>query len=152
MAKAAAIGRTRRKTRQGSGWMGGVFCGALLAVAPAYALLLGGSLLPGLAAWLISSARPRRTAVAMLLFGLAMTADRIGDLWQIGGSLGEAWNLLAAPVPLLMAWFAAAFGWALTELLPLAVSAAFEFEAQRQSLSLRRARRRVVEGWELGDR
>jgi hypothetical protein len=50
-----------------------------------------------------------------------------------------------------MAWFAAAFGWALTELLPLAVGAVLEIEAQRQSLGLRRARRQVREGWRLDE-
>lgn len=133
------------------GWLIGVLCGVLLAAAPAYALLLGGFLLPGLATWAVARQHPGRIAQTMLLFGSALTVNRIRTLWESGGGLEVAGTLLADPLSLAMAWFAAAFGWALTELLPLAVGAVLEIEAQRQSLGLRRARRQVREGWRLDE-
>ncbi len=145
MATTAVMARHQTK----SGWMGGLVCGALLAVAPPYAILLAGCLLPGLAAWVFLPERPRRTAQAMLLFGLATSCAPLRRLWDGGGGLAVAWSQLTDPLPLAIAWFAAAFGWALAELLPLAAAAALEFEAQRQRTSLQKARRRVVDGWEL---
>lgn len=128
-------------------WVQGLACGALVALAPAVAVLLGVLLLPGLAALWLDHRPGRPLARSILLCGAAACITPVRDLWSAGQSVDASLSLLSDIGSIGTAWSAAAAGWLLAELLPVVVRVGLEASSLARMAQLRSARAKVVEEW-----
>lgn len=143
-----------RRVSGGSGsllWAQGLACGAILAFAPATALLLVILFWPVLIAFVLDKAPGWPMARAVALCSAAASIGPVHAAWNAGfgmqASLAEAanWSVLA------LSWCAAAAGWALSVLAPLAVRAILELMSTTRVTRLRAARARLLAAWRLDE-
>jgi hypothetical protein len=130
-------------------WVQGLLCGALVAMAPALAVLLGVLLAPSLLALALerSSGRPVLRGVALWNASACVSPVRV--LWSGGHGLGAAMALLGDTRLLATAWAAGAMGWLLAELCPLGLRLALDATAAAQAARLRARRARLAGEWSL---
>jgi hypothetical protein len=124
-------------------------CGVLAAIAPGIATLAAGLLIPGLVALKLDQDPGRPIARTVLTCGLAGCVQPVITLWNMGQSFDTAIAILTDPTAIGIAWSAAAAGWLLTQITPLAVRAALEATALARSTRLRAMRSRTAETWGL---
>lgn len=130
-------------------WLSGLACGALAAIAPGIAIVAAGLLVPGVFALKLDREPGRPVARTVLTCGLAGCVQPVITLWNTGQSFDTAIAIVTDPTTLGVAWSAAAAGWLLTQIAPLAVRAGLEAAALARSSRLRAARSRIVETWGL---
>ena len=130
-------------------WLSGLTCGALVAIAPGIATVAAGLLLPGIVALKFDHESGRPIARTVLTCGLAGCVHPVITLWNSGQSFDAATSIVTDPATLGYAWSAAAAGWLLTQITPLAVRAALEAAAMARSARLRASRSRIAETWGL---
>jgi hypothetical protein len=128
-------------------WLQGLGCGAVVALVPAMALLLGVLLLPGLLAVLYDRQGGRPVARTVLLCGTAAAVAPIIVLWSAGNSMDACVELLGDLRVVGTAWSAAAAGWILAELAPVAVLVVLEAITQSRAARLRAERDRLAAEW-----
>jgi hypothetical protein len=131
------------------GWMQGLACGGLVAVLPPTALLLGALLGPALAALFLDRQPGKPVARSVLLFALAASVRPIRMLWVAGHTMATSIVLATDPDIVGTAWAAAAAGWLLAELTPLAVRIVLEAISRAQATRLLAARAALAEEWGL---
>jgi len=124
-------------------------CGALVAFAPAIALLLGSLLLPGIIAWMLDSTPGRGVGRGAIMCGLAAAIGPLLRVWQQG--IGwETCVALASDLGVLApAWLAAGAGWLTGELSPYAIRLVLDIDARAHAASLRAARAALEQEWGL---
>jgi hypothetical protein len=140
-----AMARTPR--RHSLIWLQGLGCGAAVALVPAIALLVGVLLLPGVLAVLYDRQGGRPVARTVLLFGTAATVAPTLGLWDAGNNMDACLVLLSDLRVVGTAWSAAAAGWILAELAPVAALVVLEGITQARSARLRAARDRLAAEW-----
>lgn len=119
----------------------------MAALAPAMAVLLAMLLLPAGLAVLYDRGGGRPVARAVVLFTAAAAVQPAAALWRAGDSL-QACSVLLGDVRVIgMVWSAAAVGWLLAELIPLAARAVLETTSRARSLRLRSERNGLVQDW-----
>ena len=126
-------------------------CGALVAIAPALALLLAVLLGPSLLALALERAAGRPVLRSVVLCNAAGCVAPVRALWAGGHNLAAAEALLGDSRLLAIAWAAGAVGWVLAELCPLGVRLVLEAAAGAQMVRLRARRARLAETWSLED-
>jgi len=131
-------------------WLSGLACGVLAAIAPGIAILAAGLLVPGAVALRLDREPGKPVARTVLTCGLAGCVHPVITLWNMGQSFDAAFAIVSDPMTLGLAWSAAAAGWLLTQVAPLAVRAALEAAVLTRSVRLRAARSRIAETWGLG--
>jgi hypothetical protein len=149
-AKRAVAGTASPGPRQHSMvWLQGLLCGALAMLAPPTALLMSVLLGPALLALIFDrqSGRPRARSIA--LFGMAASVEPLRTLWVSGHSMQVAADLLGDLHVLETAWAAAAAGWLLAEVAPVAVRATLEALSISRAVRLRASRSRLADEWRL---
>ncbi len=112
MAKAASSASPRRSWF----WLQGMVCGVAAAAVPGTALVIGVLLAPAIALYLMAPAANRPVARAMLLMGAAATMMPLRLLWEQGGTLDAALDLLSDPGRPLLSWFACGTAWCLGQI------------------------------------
>ena len=148
--KAAPAPTTKPQPRQHSlVWLQGLLCGAMATLATPTALLLGVLLGPALLAMLLDREPGRPRARSIALCSMAAAIDPLRTLWTAGHSMATATALLGNVRIVGMAWSAAAAGWLLAEVMPIAVRAALEALSIARAARLRAERARLVETWGL---
>jgi hypothetical protein len=140
-----AMARTPR--RHSLVWLQGLGCGAVVALVPAMALLLGVLLLPGVLAVLYDRQGGRPVARTVLLCGTAAAVAPILTLWSAGNTMDACVALLGDLRVVGTAWSAAAAGWILAELAPVAVLVVLETITQTRTARLRAERDRLAADW-----
>jgi hypothetical protein len=130
-------------------WLSGLACGMLAMVAPGLAILAAGLLAPGLVALKLDREPGRPVARTIMTFGLAACVQPVMTLWNSGQSFNAAIAIVTDPAVAGMAWSAAAAGWLLTQLMPLAIRAVLEATTLARATRLRAARLRLAEAWGL---
>jgi hypothetical protein len=128
-------------------WLQGLLCGAVATLATPTALLLGVLLAPVLLALGLDREPGRPRARAIALCSMAAAVDPLRTLWISGHSLATASALLGNLQVVGTAWSAAAGGWLLAEVLPLAVRAALETLSIARASRLQAERARLIEAW-----
>ena len=130
-------------------WLQGLLCGAMATLATPTALLLGVLLGPALLAaharspaWTAAGAQHRP-------FQHGGSIDPLRTLWTTGHTIATATALLGNLRIVGMAWSAAAGGWLLAEITPIAVRAALEGLGMARAARLRAERAKLVETWGL---
>jgi hypothetical protein len=130
-------------------WLQGLLCGALATLATPTALLLGVLLAPAFLAIALDQDAGRPRARSIALFSMAASVGPLRTLWTSGHSLFTATTLLTDPRVVGTAWSAAAVGWLLTEMMPLAVRALLDALSTARKTRLEAERARLVEAWRL---
>jgi hypothetical protein len=130
-------------------WLQGLLCGAVVTLATPTALLLGVLLGPALLALLCDRQPGRPKARSIALCSMAASIDPLRTLWVAGHSMSAAMALLGNTQIIVVAWSAAATGWLLAEIIPVAVRAALEALSISRAARLRAARAALIEEWGL---
>ncbi len=128
-------------------WLQGLLCGALVTLATPTALLIGVLFLPALIASALDRQPGKPIARSIALFGLCGIVGPVLNLWAAGHRIAAAITLATDPDNLLLAWGAAATGWVLAELAPVAVRAALEALALSRAVRLRAERAGYESEW-----
>ncbi len=144
-----AMARTPR--RHSMVWLQGLGCGAVVALVPAMALLLGVLLLPGVLAVLYDRQGGRPVARTVLLCGTAAAVAPMLALWGAGNNIDACLVLLSDLRVVGTAWSTAAAGWILAELAPVAALVVLEAITQTRAARLRAAREKLVAEWGFED-
>jgi hypothetical protein len=113
------------------------------------ALLLGVLLAPALLAVVLDHQPGRPRARSIALCSMAAAVDPLRTLWTTGHTIATATALLGNLRIVGMAWSAAAAGWLLAEITPIAVRAALEGLGIARAARLRAERAKLVEIWGL---
>jgi hypothetical protein len=113
------------------------------------ALLLGVLLGPALLAVVLDHQPGRPRARSIALCSMAAAVDPLRTLWTTGHTIATATALLGNLRIVGMAWSAAAVGWLLAEITPIAVRAALEGLGIARAARLRAERAKLVEIWGL---
>ena len=130
-------------------WLSGLACGVLATIAPGIAILAAGLLAPGVVALKLDQEPGRPVARTVLTCGLTGCVHPVMTLWNSGQSFYTAIAIIMDPSIIGIAWSAAAGGWLLTQIAPLAVRTALEAAALTRATRLRAARTRIAEAWGL---
>jgi hypothetical protein len=128
-------------------WLQGLGCGAVVALVPAMALLLGVLLLPGVLAVLYDRQGGRPVARTVLLCGTAASVSPTLALWGAGNAMDAGLALLGDLRVVGTAWSAAAAGWLLAELAPVVTLVVLEAVTQTRAARLRAEREKLVAEW-----
>ncbi len=126
-------------------WIQGLLCGGLVAMLPPTALLLGVLLGPALLALFLDPQPGKPIARSVLLCTLAACVKPVRMLWAAGHSMAASMALATDADIIGTAWAAAAAGWLLAELLPVAVRVVLEAMSLRQAARLRAVRAALAE-------
>jgi len=130
-------------------WMQGLACGGLVAVLPSVALLLGVLLGPALFGLYLDRQAGKPIARSLLLCSLAACVKPVRTLWATGHGVAASIALATDPEVVGTAWAAAAAGWLLAELAPVAVRVVLETLSRTRAAQLRAARAALAEEWGL---
>ncbi len=129
-------------------WWGGLGCGAIVVLSPGTAVLLSSLLVPVLLlALLPEEGRGGRIVRAGLLFGLAGGVHPLRALWEGGGSINVAVELIRQPAVLFTAWTAVAASWFVSEVACMALRLAADLSAASKRRSLVAAVTKLEEEW-----
>ncbi len=132
-----------------AGYLQGMVAGAAAVLAPPTGLLVAVLLAPGIAALLLDQRPGKPVARTVLLFGMAATVAPLRSLWQLDHGMAVALSLLSQPAVLAVSWMAGAFGWLLTELIPLVVGLSVSLRLRDQQIKLQRRRKALEKEWDL---
>jgi len=148
MAKRSHAKPEAGQPRQGSlVWAQGLLCGALVTLATPTALLLGVLLGPAMIAVLLDREPGRPTGRSVALFSMAASVEPLKTLWTTGHSMQSAVNQVCSLDLVATAWSAAAAGWLLAQILPIAMRTVLEGLGMARSARLRAERGKLVADW-----
>jgi hypothetical protein len=149
-AKAKSAPKPNVGGRRSYVWLQGLFCGALVTLAPALAMLLAFLLAPGLVATVLDRSPGRAVSRGVLLFGLAASVGPAKTLWEANLSTPTAVQLMTDPLIFGTAWAAAAAGWLVAEVAPILVEMALTSARKLRASKLEATRTKFAEEWGLG--
>ena len=130
-------------------WIQGLLCGGLVAMLPPTALLHGVLLGPALLGLFLDPQPGKPVARSILLCTLAACVKPVRLLWAAGHTMAVSMALATDADIIGTAWAAAAAGWLLAELTPVAVRVVLEGMSLRQAARLRAVRAALAEEWGL---
>lgn len=152
MANAARKPAKAARAAAGSGlWLSGLACGAVLAFAPALAVLAAALLAPAGIAAVLESHTGRPVTRAMALSGGTFVLAPCWRLVREGLTMTNVLDQLADPLTAGAAWFAGIVGWALCELLPVALQAASDLRVAARVKHLEDTAKSLRASWDLPD-
>ena len=128
-------------------WLQGLLCGGLVTLATPTALLVGVLFLPAIIAITMDRQPGKPIARSVALFGFCGIVGPVISLWLAGHTIPIASTLAMDMNNVLLAWGAAATGWVLAELSPIAVRAVLEALALSRAARLRAERVRYEAEW-----
>ncbi len=107
------MGRNARRggLRGSRTWLHGIVCGAIVAALPGVAVIAATLLLPAVAYRLAYGTDREGPARAMLLVSAAGLFAPLRLLWDQGGTLSAALDVLSDPARPLLAWCGCGVGW-----------------------------------------
>ena len=130
-------------------WLQGLLCGALVTLATPTALLIGVLLGPSLLAALLDTEQGKPVGRSVVLFSMAASVQPLKTLWMSGHTMQVAATLVGDLHVVGTAWIAAAAGWLLAQILPIAVRTVLDALGLARSAQLRGERTKLVSEWGL---
>ena len=146
MAKAKAAASPKRSWF----WLQGLLCGVVAATIPGTALLAAVLLGPSLAMLATEQVEGHPIARSMLLMGLAATVMPMRVLWDHGGSIDAALDVLGDPGRPLLAWGASGAGWLVGQVADLLTRFVMDAQAARAIQLLDQERAELTREWTPG--
>ena len=144
-----AVARNAHSAGGGLRLAQGLGCGLAVAFAPPTALLATVLLAPGVLALVLDYSTGQAEARAVLLCGLAAAVQPLLVLWRTGHLLPTALGMIGDLDVVGPAWAAAAGGWLLVQLAPLAVQLVLDTASRRRAAALRARRQALATEWGL---
>ena len=139
------------RSRQSLIWLQGLLCGAMATLATPTTLLLTVLLAPSLLAVLLDHKAGRPMARSIALANMAASVTPLHALWAAGHTTSAALGLVTDAGIVATAWSAAACGWLLAELAPVAVRAALDGMSAARATRLRVERAQLSAAWGLDE-
>jgi hypothetical protein len=130
-------------------WLQGLACGALLAFAPAMALLLGVLLAPAIACFAADMEQGRGATRSVAIACVAGALSPAWHLWLAGNAFGVAITLLCDPLTLVLAWGAGACAWALCQVVPALLQSLWSVRETLRTHKIEAEMKRIREEWHL---
>jgi|SRR5579859_1623805 len=130
-------------------WLQGLLCGALATLATPTALLLSVLLGPALLAAFLDAEQGKPVGRSVVLFSMAASVEPLKTLWMSGHTMQVAASLVGDLQVVGYAWIAAAAGWLLAQVLPIAVRTVLDALGLARSAQLRAERAKLVSEWGL---
>lgn len=128
-------------------WAQGLLCGALVAMAPALAVLLGVLAAPVWLGFALERAAGRPVLRCVALCTAAACVGPVRAFWSGGHGMGAALALVTDGRVVAATWGAGAAGWVLVELCPLGARLALEATTQARIVRLRARRTQLAKAW-----
>ncbi|MDQ2803890.1 MAG: hypothetical protein M3Y41_14900 [Pseudomonadota bacterium] len=132
-------------------WVQGLLCGAIAAILPSVAFVLAVLLWPVAAAAAADRAPGRPIVRSVGLCSAAACVAPARALLLTGHGWSESLALVSDLRVISLAWGAAAAGWLLTEVSPLAVRLALDGLNATRAARLRAERAKLAEQWAFAD-
>lgn len=130
----------------------GLSGGTLIALSPDIAVPMTILLLPGLITLLMDRTPGQRLARAMLLFQAAAALGPLRQAWYSCSGLHECLDYLLPPNVVIKVWLAAAFAWAMTQMLPIGLKLLEDHRLRRRRVELEKRRKELADEWGLAAR
>jgi hypothetical protein len=132
-------------------WLQGLVCGALLAFAPAMALLLAVLMAPALASLAadLEKGRGMTRSVAIACAGGALAPA--WHLWLAQDEIGAALALLSDPLNLVLAWGGGACAWALCQVVPALLQSVWSVRESVRAHKIEAEMQQIREEWHLDE-
>ena len=130
-------------------WLQGLLCGALATLATPTALLLGVLLGPAIVALTLDGEPGKPTGRTVALFSMAASVGPLKTLWTTGHTMAVAADLVANLNVVATTWTAAAAGWLLAQILPIAIRSVLDAIGMARSVRLRAERAKLISDWGL---
>jgi hypothetical protein len=137
------------KTKASAMWLQGLACGALLAFAPAMALLLGVLLAPAIASFAADMEKARGATRSVAIACAAGALAPAWHLWLAGDQLAAAINLLCDPLNLLLAWGGGACAWALCQVVPAVLQSLWAVRETLRAHKIEAEMKKIRDEWHL---
>ncbi len=128
-------------------WLQGALCGGLVVLAPGTALVLATLLAVALATLGFEQTPGRPVARSMLLMAGATSLAPVVHLWEQGGSLGAAVDILADPAVPLWSWAASGSAWLIGQIWEVVSLFIMQKADEHAENRLREERAKLVEEW-----
>ncbi len=133
-------------------WLGGLVCGAVVALATPYAVLAGAALAPGVLVLLLEGAPGGPWARPVLTIGVATLVQPALSLWAAGHQMAAALALAGDPHGLAASWAWQGLGWLLLEIGPPLIRLALDGTARARATRLLADRARIEAEWGIPPR
>ena len=133
-------------------WVQGAAAGGLIAASPGIGLLVCVMVCPAFAYALFEDAKNKPVARAMLLCGLAPTLSSVRSLWEQGGSIADASDILSDPANPLTSWLCCFGGWLVCEVLDIAARLYLRSRAKQTVSQIVGERVELAQEWGLTNR
>jgi hypothetical protein len=130
-------------------WLEGLVCGAILAFAPATAVLVGVLLAPAVASFAVDTEPGHGTTRAVTLACMAGALSPVWHLWLAHDSMEMAVMLLCDPLSLTLAWGGGACAWSLCQILPVFLQAIWQVRETIRAKAIQAELKRLKEDWFL---
>jgi hypothetical protein len=140
---------TPAKTKASAMWLQGLACGAMLAFAPAMALLLGVLLAPAIASFAADLEKGRGATRAVAIACVAGALSPAWHLWLANDQLAVAIALLCDPLNLLLAWGGGACAWALCQVVPAVLKSVWSVSEALRAHKIEAEMKKIREEWHL---
>ena len=147
--QSAASGQAAVPRRASAMWVQGLACGALITFATPTALLLGVLFAPAIIYALASPGCARNVLRAIASGCAAAALGPLWHMWMNGGRTGELLVILYDPATLCLAWGSGATAWALCEVLPVILRAAWDAHEAKKSAAIRAELDELTHEWGL---
>jgi hypothetical protein len=122
-------------------------CGVAAAVVPGTALVIAVLLAPAIAMYATEPTPGRPISRAMIFMGAASTMMPLRLLWEHGGTLDAALDLLSDPGRPLLSWFACGAAWFLGQLVEILTRFALDARARMAVRTMSAERDKLKEEW-----
>ncbi len=130
-------------------WLQGLVCGALLAFAPAMALLLAVLMAPAMASMAADLEKSRGTTRSVTIACAAGALAPAWHLWLAHDEIGATLVLLSDPLNLLLAWGGGASAWALCQVVPALLQSVWSVRETVRSHKIQAEMKQIREEWHL---
>ena len=130
-------------------WVQGLASGALLTFAAPTAIVLAIVLAPAIACAIGERTANHAMARAVALCCAAAGLSPLWHLWMLGDHMEAALVILGDPYTVVLAWGAGASAWALCQILPVLIRAAWDIREATRARALEAEIARCREEWDL---
>jgi hypothetical protein len=130
-------------------WLQGLGCGALLAFAPAQAILLTVLLAPALASFAADLDKGRGSTRSVAIACAAGALAPCWHLWLGGNRVEVMFLLLSDPLTVVLAWGGGACAWALCQVVPAVVQSMWAVRETMRAHRIQAEMKQLREEWHL---
>lgn len=112
-----------------------------------YTIVIGLGLLPSLITWLVDRDRAKLTAVTVLALNAAALMPSLIHVWESGGTMSAALELMASPLTWILILLGVLAGWVFSQGVPALVVGVIITRERAQANRMRERQKQLIEEW-----